>query len=408
MKYYPLKNIFHMGQKDYRDEIEKRTESYSTYKTNMKIKPITNGNLSNETVHLFINYVPELVSLNEIVNDKSREIRELISTLPDISLKQYQTKLLINELQSTNEIEGVQSTKEEISDIIESQKNNTTKKNYKRFEGMVKLYSYLPNKEEIKTVRDIRAVYDQLVSQDVDKDDKLDGAIFRKKFVGVESEGEYIHRGVLPEKDIIFFLEDMIDFIETNKLPDLIKYTASHYYFEYIHPFYDGNGRTGRYIICSFLSKKLDVLSAVTFSYMINRRKAEYYKMFELTSHKMNEGELTHFTIEMLKLIQEGQEIIIEDLQEKKMQLDVIEENIKNLDKSNFEKRVLYVLAQSWLFSWKSSRVSLKELEEFLNCSRTRINNAVENLQEYLVLTKKRPKIYTLKEEIALGFLKRE
>ncbi|WP_254557063.1 Fic family protein, partial [Salmonella enterica] len=70
-------------------------------------------------------------------------------------------------------------------------------------------------------------------------------------------------------------LEDLVKFMNRDDIPTYEKAFISHFYFENTHPFYDGNGRTGRFILCSYLARKLDYLSAVGVSVAIleNRSK---------------------------------------------------------------------------------------------------------------------------------------
>lgn len=75
--------------------------------------------------------------------------------------------------------------------------------------------------------------------------------------------------------NLSFFLEDASD-----KLDPLIKLAISHYQFEAIHPFKDGNGRTGRIINSLFLVKQnlLDLPILYLSKYIIEN-KSEYYKL---------------------------------------------------------------------------------------------------------------------------------
>lgn len=80
-------------------------------------------------------------------------------------------------------------------------------------------------------------------------------------------------------------LIDMLDFIyndEEYSLHPLIKIALAHYQFECIHPFYDGNGRTGRILNILFLCQKGYLSYPVLYasSYII-RSKNEYYSLLQ-------------------------------------------------------------------------------------------------------------------------------
>lgn len=79
------------------------------------------------------------------------------------------------------------------------------------------------------------------------------------------STNKYIHVGLQPETKIVEFIGEMLTFLKYFDAPQPFKIMASHYLFEYIHPFYDGNGRVGRFIIAKLLSDYYDNYTALTF-----------------------------------------------------------------------------------------------------------------------------------------------
>ena len=69
-----------------------------------------------------------------------------------------------------------------------------------------------------------------------------------------------------PEDKIIEVVETMLQTVQRDDMPEMISALASHYLFEYAHPFYDGNGRTGRYLLALFLSEALSVPTVLSLS----------------------------------------------------------------------------------------------------------------------------------------------
>src|SRR5215207_9471511 len=80
-------------------------------------------------------------------------------------------------------------------------------------------------------------------------------------------------------------MRDLERFIKDDMLFDadpLIKMAVIHHQFESIHPFYDGNGRTGRIINILYLVKQgLLKIPVLYLSRYINRNKTNYYRLLQ-------------------------------------------------------------------------------------------------------------------------------
>jgi len=96
------------------------------------------------------------------------------------------------------------------------------------------------------------------------------------------------HGKELLQKLLIDMLEYLYD-DETYPLHPLIKIALAHYQFECIHPFYDGNGRTGRILNVLMLCQKryLDYPILFASSYII-KNKNEYYELLQTCRQKDN------------------------------------------------------------------------------------------------------------------------
>ncbi|TAE13795.1 MAG: Fic family protein [Bacteroidetes bacterium] len=84
---------------------------------------------------------------------------------------------------------------------------------------------------------------------------------------------------------IIELMRNLVEYINCNDLEDtdpLVKMAVIHFQFESIHPFYDGNGRTGRIInILYLILQGLLELPILYLSRYIIRNKDEYYKKLQ-------------------------------------------------------------------------------------------------------------------------------
>jgi Fic family protein len=100
-----------------------------------------------------------------------------------------------------------------------------------------------------------------------------------------EQTGETVYTPPQHQDEIISLMRNLEQFINDDTLCDwdpLVKMAVIHHQFESIHPFYDGNGRTGRIINILYLVKEgLLHLPILYLSRYINQHKAEYYKLLQ-------------------------------------------------------------------------------------------------------------------------------
>lgn len=398
MEYKSLKKLFHMyGWDSIETEYNMRLNSYSSYVTDFIIHPIQDEKQRIEIKYPLFFVINRALSIQlEKVLKNSDRIKQLSSSLPKIANDSYIKHLLINELQSTNETENVKSTKKEIAASL-----NKTKGENKRFDGLVNQYIMLENGNvSFNSVSDIRGIFDSIVSSEIKETDLPDGNLFRKNSIGVydNSKSKWVHRNEFKEPEIFEYLTMLISFIKHYEAPTIYKILASHYMFEYIHPFYDGNGRVGRYILTKLLNDNLDSFTALTFSYVVNNNKNKYYKSFEEASDYFNKGELTNFIDEMMQLLIEGQNNIIETFENN---IKIITRLAKSLDQQTLNKydlAVLFVLLQDKVFGSKYSRISIKELKDIVGYSRNKVNEVISKYEDKLVKIKSNPVVYEVKD----------
>ena len=139
-----------------------------------------------------------------------------------------------------------------------------------------------------------------------------------------EASGETIYTPPQDYNDINRLMTNLEKFINDSELCDydpLIKMAIMHFQFESIHPFYDGNGRTGRIInILYLIIENLQSLPILYLSNYIIKHKSDYYRLLQEVREKNHWEEWILFMIkgveqtsrETIDLIIEIRELMLE------------------------------------------------------------------------------------------------
>lgn len=383
MEYELLSKIFYKKPTEYESIYDARFNSEASIKLPIKI---------HENVGFIFN-TNEITKLLVKIYKTINKINLLRTHLPNIAINSYIIKSLKDEIALTNEIEGVRSTRKEIEDAIDSIKNDKSA----RFKGLVDKYFKLISNEIIplNNCEDIRTIYDALVLPEIEKENLPDGILFRKEPVQVVSATQKEkHRGIMPESKIIESLDLCLDFLKNDDIDSLTKISAFHYLFGYIHPFYDGNGRTSRFISSYLIKNELDVLLALKLSYTVKNNINKYYKAFDVCNDRQNKGDITFFVVTFLELLSQASDDLYTKIADLNDQLNyynniinmLVNEKVLN-DK---QAKCIFILCQNRLFD--DTYMNMNTLTELLEKSDTTTRKILKSLESKNLLVKSRNK----------------
>lgn len=378
MNYELLSSLYYKSKKEYEQEYNNRFNSVASKRLNISIE-------ENQCFYILTEEVVNKLYNVMVLNQK---LDKLTSEIPGIALQQYIKKCLIDEIVLTNEIEGVVSTRKDINEILE----NVEDKN-KRLTGLVNKYLNLCSEENIDiiTCNDVRNIYNDLLWEEISEDDKLnlpDGVYFRKEGVDVLSSFKnVIHKGVMPEEKINLMMTQALNILNDRDIIPILRIAIFHYLFGYIHPFYDGNGRTSRFISSYLLSKELNTLTGFGLSYAIKENISQYYKGFKTVNEKKNKGDLTPFIISFLDILSKELESLNNSVIERINIINRYSKVIEVMEKKDKQKQnIIYVIFQETLFG--EAGIDVSSLMKYAKASKYKVTQVLKEYDDMLIKNK--------------------
>lgn len=243
-------------------------------------------------------YTPPFTMTDEITN-LVIEIAELTGAMTVSEQLSKNPKLRrknrVRSIHSSLAIEQNSLTMDQVSDIIDGkrvlgppQDIREVQNAYEAYEIMTRLNPY--------SAKDLLKAH-KIMMEGLVKE----AGIFRSKDVGVYAGELLIHTGT-PANYVPDLIGQLFEWLKKSKLHPLVKSCIFHYEFEFIHPFADGNGRTGRLWHTLILAKWQEFFLWIPIETIIHERQADYYKALNASN---TDSESTEFVRFMLELIRE-------------------------------------------------------------------------------------------------------
>ena len=312
------------------------------------------------------------------LNKAQWKFDNLINSFSYFAKNQIIQSYLIEEIESTNKIENIYSTKHDIFSII---KEVSSKPN-KKLKSITNSYKLLlvENRLNITSLGSIKDTYDSLLLDCIEAKDIYDGEYFRKDVVYINDGSKNVHTGLINEESINIAMEEFINVYNSN-IELYKKMILSHFILEYIHPYYDGNGRLGRYLFSSGIYKESNSLFAFLISTCFLNEKRKYYKAFKVADDPLEFGCLNEY----VKIITE---ILLRQINNEITKLESKKEKINNLVKlstfSKSENKIYSLLAEAAILT--DFGVSNDEIINECNVSKRTLIYTLNKLKELNLL----------------------
>ncbi|MFY9262302.1 MAG: Fic family protein [Actinomycetaceae bacterium] len=333
---------------------------------------------------LFYLITPEMLQLTEQVWLNEGRVSRTFAALPARAREQYNRSLLVGDIVATNGVENIVSTRREAYTALTAPGGARV-----RHASFASLLSLLlrPNRTpspssapDFTTLTDIRRIYDRVTTGEIAPENQPDGELFRAGPVGVISASQKIlHHGFTPEEKIAEALQTAINEWLNSSSTRLNAAIVGHLIFEIAHPFYDGNGRTGRYLLTAQLAQALSITTALKISSAILDNRADYYRHFAAVEDPRNYAETTHFIAFFLELVLEAQESILVELTENGRVLRDFIDDVDVQFPDQTSAAIMRTLAQNQVFL-PEAETTLDELAHELGVSKATVRGRLEGL----------------------------
>lgn len=258
----------------------------------------------------------------EYIKPQEEEILEFLDGLDYMKTLKFARSMMISqEIKSNNVIEGIKDDLSIIDKVITQRKEDLSQTERQRIINLYHGYQYILTHKTIN--KDTLKELYQLLSENIlePRDKKRMGEYYRTAPV-------YIIKGSrldvepymgIDETKIDYHMNQLFEFInddtlEKTEIDKFVKSQIMHFYFVYIHPYFDVNGRTSRTVAMWYL------LNNKNYPYIIfNRAIAFNQKNYEPNIIKgRTYGDLTLFIKYMLESVEQEleKEYIIHNIEE--------------------------------------------------------------------------------------------
>ncbi len=319
------------------------------------------------------------------------ELKGIANTIPNQSI--LINAVVLQEAKDSSAIENIITTQDELYISLVSQKKQAPHvKEVINYRKAVFAGFEIIKKQGFLRLKDIENIQKIIIGNNAGIR-AIPGTVLKN-----DKTGEIIYTPPQEKDEILDLMSNFLEYFNETQtdVSPLINMAVLHYQFESIHPFYDGNGRTGRIlnILYLIMNDLLDIPILYLSSY-IHSNKQEYYK---LLNHVNQSDQWEEYILYMLKAVEETSVYTIKKIEKIKSQLEKTIEKVKKDAPRIYRKELVELL-----FEQPYSKIEF--VVKKLNVERKAASRYLKKLEEIGVLKSEkigRENLYLNKELVEI------
>ena len=244
----------------------------------------------------------------------SKELKERIALIDDLAKKNIFEELdeevkrnVVIDAQTdeafySSVIEGAHTTKKRTKQMIENEVKPKNKDEKMVFNNYQALFYILGNIGEAISEEVLLRIYNIVTNETLDKDEIVNKYRLDQNEVRNLEAVIYVPPEAEKVQEMMDSLFEFMSKDDDERIHPILKAVIFHYYFVYVHPFYDGNGRTARALTYMYLLQNgYDFFKYFSISNIISEARGSYYKAIK--NSEDYESDVTYFALFYTKMI---------------------------------------------------------------------------------------------------------
>ena len=322
---------------------------------------------------------PNIALLLEDATQKLGELNAYAKLVPDVEFF-----IKMHEVKEATESSKIEGTRTEIDEAVmeEEDINPERRDDWQEVQNYIKAMRFSINElDKVPLATNLLKRTHRILISGVRGEHKTPGEVRRtQNWIGGATIRDAHFVPPLPE-DVDSLLSDLDHYWNDRALttPLLIKAGISHYQFETIHPFLDGNGRLGRLIIVLFLMEKKKLSKPILYlSDFFAKHRSKYYEALDAVRER---NDIEHWIKFFLVAVAETADRSCKTLQM------IIDLKSKNNDKILSLGKRAPIASRLLNQMYSAPIMTIRQITETLNITSTSANILVRSLMDLGILT---------------------